>query len=466
VSGRGRNGFTPEIKVGIFIVCVIVALLYLTTRINSDGFSLKKLEEYHVYFSNVSGLLPRTPVEFAGIRVGHVEDISMAQGEVRVRIRVNPDVQIYEDSYVGLQTRGLLGEKIIMIQGGGKGPVIPPGGAIRNTVSATGFEDAMSRFSETADAIRDLIKGGDGKASLGDIISNTTDITEDIRALMKNRSGDLNHIVSNLREVSEAMRGLIRSEDPRSQSALEKLQATMDRFDQASQSLQSVMAKIERGEGTVGKLLSDDSTVEKMNDALDGINEFVGQVKQLEIAVGFRAEYMGSEKEPIAVTSFRFRPSYDKYFLLEFTDGPLSFAKRKRTTTITETTPPGTTIERTITTRRDDFSLTAMFARRFYDFTLKAGVFRSSGYVGAEYHLFRDHLSLAVDAFDFNRDENPQLRMHARLNLFKIFHLSGGVDDLIHQDGRRNFFAGAGFLLTDDDLKKLLGVASFASVGR
>jgi len=459
VATNGKKKFGPELKVGLFVIVVIFGLSYLTTRINQDGFSFKPLDYYDVYFKNVSGLLPRTPVEYAGVRVGHVEEIAMGEGAVRVRIRVSPDVHIYEDTYVGLQTRGLLGEKIILIQGGGQAAQIPSGGVIRDTHGSAGFEDAMARFNEVAEAVRDFVKGGQGKPSLQDMVSNATDITEDVKKLMKDRSKDIDQIILNMREVTDSMKVFMRKGEPGTQSALEKFEGTMDKLDQAATSLQQIMSKIERGEGSVGKLLSDDTTVTKMNDALDGINEFVGQVKQLEIAVGFRGEYMGSEREPIAVTSFRFRPAVDKYFLLEFTDGPLAFAKRSRKITTTETDPPGTSVQKTETTRSDSFSITAIFARRFYDLTLKAGIFRSSGYFGAEYHLFEDHLNLGIDAFNFNRDENAQLRLFAKINFLKIFYLDGGVDDMIHENGRRNFFAGLGFMLTDDDIKKLFGVA-------
>lgn len=459
---NGKRKLTPEVKVGAFLLAVIVGLAVLTTQINQNGFSLEPESKYDLYFENVSGLLERTPVEFAGIRVGHVESIKMVdsgQRRARVRVSLDPDVKIYEDSYVGLQTRGLLGEKIIMIEGGGNGKLIPPGGVFENTRGAAGFEDAVKDFSEVAEAIKDFIKGGQGKPSLQDIIENTTTITEDVKLMLKERKGDINALVTNLRTVSDTIRQFVQSDDPSTQSALEKLDATMDKLDQASASLTNIMAKVERGEGTIGKLLSDDSTVNKMNDALEGINEFVGQIKQLEIGIGFRSEYMASDEEPLAITSFRFKPAADKYFLLEFTDGPLSFAKQTTRTTVRETDPPGTTVTETETTQDDNFFITAIFAKRFFDLTLKAGLFRSSGFFGTEYHLFRDHFSIGLDAFNFDRSENPQLRLWGRLNLFKIFYLNGGVDDMIHRDNRRNFFAGAGFMITDDDIKKLFGVA-------
>jgi len=456
----------PEAKVGLFVVLVIVGLAYLTTQINQSGLSFREMVPYTVYFDNVSGLLIRTPVEYNGIRAGYVEKIEAGTGPdagVAVRIRLKPNMPIYEDSDVQLQTRGLLGEKIIMISKGGKGAQIPVGGVIRDTKGAAGVDDAMEKFSEVADAIKDFIKGGNGLPSIQDVINNTTDITENLQQVIKGRRDDLEKIVDNMKVVTEAVRKFVDTNDPKDPGGFQNLKLTMERLDRTVASLQEIVQKIERGEGTVGKLLNDETTVNKMNDALDNFNEFVGEVKSLEIAVGFRGEYMYDSEDPIAVTSFRFRPAKDKYFLLEFTDGPLSFGKLSKTTTTTTTSPPGTSVTEEKRTRKDDFSLTAVFARRFYDLTLKAGLFRSTGYFGAEYHLFHDHLSLALDAFNFSRESRPQLRAYAQYQFFKIFRLNAGVDDIINPDGDRNYFAGLGFIVTDEDIKKLFGIAPLLS---
>ncbi|MGA0163123.1 MAG: hypothetical protein ACO3LE_02585, partial [Bdellovibrionota bacterium] len=176
---------------------------------------------------------------------------------------------------------------------------------------------------------------------------------------------------------------------------------------------------------------------------------------------GFRGEYMANSKEMLAVTSFMFRPAFDKYFLLEFTDGSIAFAPRETKVKVIETTPGSTITEKT-TTSRDSLSITAVFARRFWDFTLKAGLIRSTGGVGADFHLFRDHLTLAAEAFDFSRSNKFQLRLLARLHFLNIFYASGGVDDVFGGSNGRNYFGSLGFMVTDDDIKRLFGLATLA----
>lgn len=442
---------------------MLAGMVLLTTQISRSGFSWKKLNLYHVYFKNSSGLLSSSPVEFEGFRVGYVEDVKLEDREVLVRIRVDPALKIYTDSRVYLEARGLLGEKIIQIEGGGNGDLIPDGGAIRAENRSQSFEDAVGNMNDVMISVKDLIKGGQGKASVQDIIENTTAVTESLRKVVKGKDQDIERIVENLKVITESMRSLVGSEGDQEKDIGQSLKSTIEKIDRAASNLDKVMARLERGEGTMGKLLKDEDTVDKLNETLEGVSDFVGGVKQLELGIGFRAEYMGSVGEPVAITSFRLKPAFDKYFLLEFTDGPLSFGRKSRkVVTETQLVPPGGQTKVEEKTERDSFAITALFARRFSFLTASAGLIRSSGGFGLDFHLIKNHLDLGFQAFDFSRNEHPHLRLQARLNLFKIFYLTGGADDILHRDKEFNFFGGAGFILTDDDVKRLLGLAPLA----
>jgi phospholipid/cholesterol/gamma-HCH transport system substrate-binding protein len=470
-----------EIKVGIFVLLTVIGLVYLSIRINSKGFSLKGQKTIYVNFESASGLLLRTPVEYAGIRVGYVEAIDLEGTKARVTIKVDPKIPVYEDSEVGLHNRGILGEKILAIKHGGNKPEIPDGGSIDAQVTGGGIDDAFRNFNEIAQAVKDLIKGGDGKPSLRDIISNVTEVSEDLRSLVRSNrqelndivknvhgvtkmlnEGDLKEIIVNLKETSTNIKAFVNSADPQLREAVSNFKGVMTKIDDTVSTLNRVVAKVDRGEGTLGKLLNDETTITKVNETLDGVNDFVGRVRRLEVSVGFRGEYLSSAQASQSTASFKLQPSEDKYFLFEFTNGPLADSQRK--TTITDySETPGTSKIITEKIRKDSFSFSFIFAKRFYDLTLKAGLFRSSGGFGAEYHLFRDRLSFGADLFDLSREENPHLRLYMMAHLFKIFHIGGGVDDVIQQNGRRNYFGSVGLLLTDSDLKSLVSLAPIIS---
>lgn len=470
-----------EIKVGIFVLLTVIGLVYLSVRINSKGFSLKGQKTLYINFESASGLLLRTPVEYAGIRVGYVSAIDLEGTKARVTIKIDPKIHVYEDSEVGLHNRGILGEKILAIKYGGKKPELLDGGSIDAQATGGGIDDAFRNFNEIAEAVKDLIKGGDGKPSLRDIISNVTEVSEDLRSLVRDNrrdlndivknvngvtkmlnDGDLKEIIVNLRDASSNIKSFVSAADPQLRDAVSNFKGVMTKIDDTVATLNRVVAKVERGEGTLGKLLNDETTVNKVNDTLDGVNDFVSRVRRLEVSVGFRGEYLSSAEASQSAASFKLQPAQDKYFLFEFSNGPIADAERKVTITDYSETPGSSKII-TEKVRKNAFSFSFIFAKRFYDLTLKAGLFRSSGGFGAEYHLLRDRLSLGADIFDLARDENPHLRLYLMAHLFKILHVGGGVDDTLHSQGRRNYFGSVGILLTDSDLKSLVSLAPLIS---
>lgn len=479
-----KGKFPVELKVGIFVAIAIGGLIYLTTQINRSGFSFKKMKTIHMIFDNATGLLPRTAVEYAGIRVGMVDQISLEEGKAHVITKIDGGIPLYQDSYVGLRSRGILGEKVIMITGGGREPEVPDGGTIIAESAAGDFDTAMQNFNEIAESVKDLLKGGNGKPSIRDIVGNVTEITEDLRTLVRSNrkdlddivknvhsfttmlnDGDLKDTIKNLKTTSEQIRQFVQDANPQLKDVVHDFSAVMAKIDSTVDSLNRIVGKVERGEGTVGKLLNDESTVNKVNDTLDGITDFVGRVRKLEIAVGYRGEYLSSAGEIQSTASFKIQPNFDKYFMFEFTNGPIELNTVKTTITDTTTGAPGstTTVREVEEQRKSAFLFSVIFARRFWDLTMKAGVIRSTGGFGAEYHLFKDHLSLGIDAFDFSREIRPHLRAYAMLHLFKIVKITGGVDDMIIQNGRRNYFGGLGLMLNDSDLKALFGVAPLAA---
>jgi phospholipid/cholesterol/gamma-HCH transport system substrate-binding protein len=99
---------------------------------------------------------------------------------------------------------------------------------------------------------------------------------------------------------------------------------------------------------------------------------------------------------------------------------------------------------------------TALFAKNFYDLTVKGGLIESSGGLGLDYYLYRRDLRLSVEAFDF---DDLVLRAYLRYNVFRGLYLVGGGDHMA--DDLRSAFVGVGLFITNDDLKFLAGKLNF-----
>ena len=140
------NQTRTELVVGIFVLVGIACLGYLAIR-------LGKLEilgnsGYVVYgdFASVAGLKIGDPVEIAGVKVGKVETISLADDRARLGIRVEPHVKLQDDVIASVRARGLIGDKFVMISPGASDKVLGPGDKIRETESPPDISEVIGKY--------------------------------------------------------------------------------------------------------------------------------------------------------------------------------------------------------------------------------------------------------------------------------------------------------------------------------
>ncbi len=135
-----------NIAVGIFVVLGVLALAYLSIKLGRVTFLGGGGYLVTADFPAVGGLRPGASVEIAGVEVGRVESIRLADYQARVVLRLNSDIELQEDSIASIKTKGLIGEKFIRISPGASEKIIPPGGRIREVESPVDLEELISKY--------------------------------------------------------------------------------------------------------------------------------------------------------------------------------------------------------------------------------------------------------------------------------------------------------------------------------
>jgi phospholipid/cholesterol/gamma-HCH transport system substrate-binding protein len=140
------NHSRTEIIVGIFVVAGAICLGYLAIRLGKV--ELFGATGYVVYadFSSVAGLKVGDPAEIAGVRVGKVESLGLADDRARVALRVDSQVKLQDDVIASVRARGLIGDKFVLITPGASDKLISPGGKIRETESPQDITDLIGKF--------------------------------------------------------------------------------------------------------------------------------------------------------------------------------------------------------------------------------------------------------------------------------------------------------------------------------
>jgi phospholipid/cholesterol/gamma-HCH transport system substrate-binding protein len=135
-----------NIAVGIFVILGVVALGYLSIQLGQVSFLGGRGYTVTVDFPSVGGLKSGSAVEIAGVEIGRVESIGLADYQARVTLRVHSGVKLQEDVIASIKTKGLIGEKYIRISPGGSEKIIPPNGRIREVEAPVDFEELLSKY--------------------------------------------------------------------------------------------------------------------------------------------------------------------------------------------------------------------------------------------------------------------------------------------------------------------------------
>ena len=135
-----------DLGVGIFVIIGILALTWLSVKLGRVEFLGGQGYQVTADFPSVGGLKPGSTVEIAGVEIGRVESIFLADYQARVRMRIRSDVKLQEDSIASIKTKGLIGEKYVRINPGGSERLIPPNGRIREVEAPVDFEELLSKY--------------------------------------------------------------------------------------------------------------------------------------------------------------------------------------------------------------------------------------------------------------------------------------------------------------------------------
>ncbi len=235
--------------------------------------------------------------------------------------------------------------------------------------------------------------------------------------------------------------------------------------------LNDITGKIARGEGSIGKLVNDGTTVDNLNATLKSVEggvgalrDTIGRAQRWKLAVDINTEQQFELDENRFEVNADLATTERRFFRLGAVRPPYGNEEVTRTTTTTSVDGgPPTTIVVDEVEESDDFVFNAQVGYRLPwragTTTLRAGLLESWGGVGIDQSLWRDRVSLSFDAFNFGRDDDgPHLRFVGRYFITPYIYAYGGYNDPL-SDRYRSAVLGGGIRWTDEDLKYLFGSA-------
>ena len=142
------KNINTELIIGLFMIAGFLAFGYLSLQMGEFSiFDLEKNYSVVAEFDNVSGLKVGAAIETAGVGIGKVAKVELAeQGIARVTMLIDQDIKITTDAIASIRTQGLIGDKYIKIIQGADEEMLEEGDAIFDTESSIDFEELVSKY--------------------------------------------------------------------------------------------------------------------------------------------------------------------------------------------------------------------------------------------------------------------------------------------------------------------------------
>jgi phospholipid/cholesterol/gamma-HCH transport system substrate-binding protein len=142
------KNFNTELIIGLFMLGGFLAFSYLSLQMGE--FSILNFDKNYsleAEFESVSGLKVGAAIEIAGVNIGKVARVGLAeQGLAKITMLIKPDIKITTDAIASIRTQGFIGDKYIKIIQGADEEMLEEGDLIFDTESSIDFEELISKY--------------------------------------------------------------------------------------------------------------------------------------------------------------------------------------------------------------------------------------------------------------------------------------------------------------------------------
>ena len=288
-----------EVKIGIFAVAMI-GVAWGGIRFLKGFDILGGNTEYYAAYEQTNGVQSASPIMMKGVKIGTVTGIAFdpAKGDkVVLRLTIKRQYRIPEDSEAKIVSNGLMGAKAIEVAYGAS-PVYLHGGDTlrsgrdRDLMDVAGSEldflkqrlsQVTSDLTRTLDNVNRLLEANTD--NITGTLGHLNDLSGDLASLLSAEQQHLRTAIGGLAEFS----GMLGENAGRVDSIVGNLNSftaqlaeeqLARKLGQAADDLTSLLARIERGDGTVGRLMTDPQLYESLNEATGNLAVLLEDLKK------------------------------------------------------------------------------------------------------------------------------------------------------------------------------------------
>lgn len=278
-----------EIKIGIYAV-VILLCAWAGIRFLSGLDVLGRSRNYTAHYESVNGLQDAAAVVISGVKVGQVTgvEVNLEKGGVDVVLSISSDFNIPTDSKAMMFSAGLMGGKSIEIKMGEAKEYLKSGDAIETGVALDMFDtlanelgDIKERVATLLDNLNQTISGVD--SLIDDNSKNLTKTIASLNAVMadlkkSNIIGNIDGFCATLNQNGAKLDSIIT--DINSVTKALNEQESGKKLAEAINEVNTLLAKVNSGSGSIGNLVSDEKLYKELAQASQNLSLLLADLKE------------------------------------------------------------------------------------------------------------------------------------------------------------------------------------------
>jgi phospholipid/cholesterol/gamma-HCH transport system substrate-binding protein len=283
-----------ETKVGLFVLVGLVLLALLLIQFSKGTSMLRGTYELRLHTVNVGGLKPRASVLLAGVQIGSISDIKLAEDgkSVTIFLRVYKSYKIYHDARFVIEQSGFLGDQYVsvipmtnqlpLLQNGADVPCEQPFNLQEVARSASGFIQRINETARKLDSavsdVRRLVLNEQTLTNFTAAAGNMRTLSEqamsavgNINALIASNSSQITFVVSNAALFSQELTCLAESAHDVISTNSPEISASVKNIKSSTESLKKLMDDLQSGKGLAGTMLKNEQLATNAQEIADNL---------------------------------------------------------------------------------------------------------------------------------------------------------------------------------------------------
>lgn len=287
-----------ELKTGFVAVIIIALFIWGFNFLQGENVFAKNQRHFFVEYDNIQGLKKSSVITINGLQVGSVVDIKFnsspdKKGKLIVELLVENDFEFSKNSIARIYSASLMGGQSLAIIPSYEGDLVVDGDFLKGEVESDIFSSVGEKLNPLQAKLENVIVSADslllglnqtldGKArkslnrsilglehtlsDVGKTLASVNQLLDSSKVGIKNTFDNTRVITENLMKLSDTL------VNANIGLTIKKAQESLDYINQ-------LMIGIQKGEGTLGKLVKDDAMYVNLTNMSKELEELIRDVK-------------------------------------------------------------------------------------------------------------------------------------------------------------------------------------------